>query len=107
MSDFISFTNAGVSETNATRGVPFILQICRALLIQRTAAFLARTGLFAIMRMCKTISGFAPFKAQLTAAWTVLDGDMIARISSPNVFGLACNESGNPKSANAAAFILG
>lgn len=45
ISDFISFTNAGVSETNATRGVPFIPQICKALLIQRMAAFLARTGL--------------------------------------------------------------
>lgn len=53
--------------------------------------------------VCKTISGFAPFKAQSTASWTLLDGDMIARISSPNVFGLAYNESGNPKRADAAA----
>jgi hypothetical protein len=31
---------------------------------------------------------------------------MITRISSPNVLGLGSNESGNPKSADAAAFIL-
>lgn len=58
-----------------------------------------------IMRMCKAISGSTPFKAQVTASWTVLEGDTIARISSPNVLGLAGNESGNPKRADAAAFI--
>lgn len=59
------------------------------------------------MRMCKAISGLTPFKAQLTAALTVLEGDTIARISSPNVLGLASDESGNPKRADADAFISG
>lgn len=62
--------------------------------------------LFVIMRMCNTISGLEPFKAHWTAFSTVCEGDIITCISSPNVLGLARNEPGDPKSDEAAVFIL-